>query len=312
MPPSDSPHETCLVERGHDHTFGQQHRKTGESRTRIVIVLTALMMVAEILAGLAFGSMALLADGLHMASHAVALAITAVAYYYARRHATDERFSFGTGKVNALGGYTGAVLLGIFAAFMAVESFRRFFQPVTIQFDQAILVATIGLVVNAVSAWVLGSGHHEHDEHGHHHHDHNLRSAYLHVLADALTSLAAIVALLAGKYFQLGWMDPAMGVLGGALVARWSVGLLRQSGRVLLDRQAPEDVRREVGRAVEEGSTDRVSDLHVWSIGPGIWAAEIVVLAEEPRPPEHYKERLPRGLGLVHVTVEVLPCVHGG
>jgi cation diffusion facilitator family transporter len=262
--------------------------------------------------------MALLADGLHMASHAVALLITAVAYAYARRHAHDERFSFGTGKVNALGGYTGAVLLAVFAAFMALESTRRFFEPVTIQFDQAILVAIIGLAVNALSAWILGTGHgdHGHGEHAHghdhhhHHHDHNLRSAYLHVLADAVTSLAAIVALLAGKYFGAGWMDPAMGIVGSLLVARWSWSLLKQTGHVLLDRQAPEATRERIREALESGHPERVSDLHVWSIGPGIWAAEIALLAEDPQPPETYKTRLSPDLGLVHVTVEVVPCVH--
>jgi cation diffusion facilitator family transporter len=315
-PPPD-PHETCVEERGHEHVFGQDVRREGERRTRIVIVLTAVTMVAEIVAGLVFGSMALLADGLHMASHAMALGISAFAYAYARRHAADVRFSFGTGKVNALAGYTGAVLLAVFALFMAVESIGRFFAPVTIHFDQAILVAVLGLAVNAVSAWILGGGHgHDHDHahahpHGHaHHHDHNLRSAYLHVLADALTSIAAILALLAGKFLGWGWMDPAMGIVGSLLIARWSVQLLRESSRTLLDRQAPEGLRESVRKAIEGDTTDRVMDLHLWSIGPGIWAAEIAVLAEAPEPPDAYKARLPDDLGIVHATMEVLPCAH--
>ena len=242
----------------HDHSFGQDRKKPGEARTVVVIAITAAMMVVEIMAGIAFGSMALLADGLHMASHAVALGISAFAYIYARRHAHDERYSFGTGKVNALGGFTGAVLLAVFAAMMACESVVRFIHPVNIAFNQAIFVAFLGLVVNGLSVFILGhsheSGHHhdgpEHEDEDacaieradHHHHDHNLRAAYFHVLADALTSLLAIFALLVGKYYGLIWMDPLMGIVGAALVAKWSLGLLRTTSSVLLDRQASEDI----------------------------------------------------------------------
>jgi len=219
---------------GHDHSFGQDVRRPGESRTLIVIGITAAMMVVEIAAGIAFGSMALLADGLHMGSHAAALTVTAVAYVYARRHAGDPRYSFGTGKVNALGGFSSAVLLAMFALLMVWESVHRFLNPVEIHFDRAILVAVIGLVVNGASALVLGTGHghghgdhhaddhdhaRDHGPHGHSHgHDHNLRAAYFHVLADALTSVLAIVALLAGKHLGLTWMDPAMGIVGAGLV----------------------------------------------------------------------------------------------
>src|SRR5262245_1975996 len=228
-------HEEALRRWRHDHSFGQERKRPGESRTLIVIAITAGMMVVEIAAGLVFGSMALLADGLHMASHAAALGINALAYVYARRHAHDDSYSFGTGKVNTLGGFTGAVLLAGFAFLMASESVQRLISPVTIAFNQAIFVAVLGLVVNGVSRLVLGHGHdhdeegtddddHEHPETPHHHRDHNLVSAYLHVLADALTSLLAIVALLAAKYLGLNFMDPLMGIVGAFLVARWSLG----------------------------------------------------------------------------------------
>jgi cation diffusion facilitator family transporter len=294
------------------HSFGQEQAKAGERRTMIVVVITAVMMVIEIISGIAFGSMALLADGLHMGSHAAALGLAAFAYVYARRHAKDARFSFGTGKVNSLAGFTGAIALAAFAVIMLVESVERFMNPVTIVFNQAILVAVVGFIVNGVSMVILGGHHgggdHGHD-HGHHHHhdreDHNLRSAYLHVLADALTSLLAIVALLAGKYFGAVWLDPVMGVLGAGLVIRWSVGLLRQSGRVLLDRQAPRHVRQAVVDAIEQQGRNRIYDLHVWTIGPGYYAVEICLETAHPMNPDDYRRLLPDDLGLAHVTVEV-------
>ncbi|MBC8872361.1 MAG: CDF family Co(II)/Ni(II) efflux transporter DmeF [Planctomycetes bacterium] len=316
-------HDQNLHAWQHDHSFGQDKKKPGEARTVVVIVLTAVTMVVEIAAGIAFGSMALLADGLHMASHAVALGISAFAYVYARRHAHDGRYSFGTGKVNALGGFTGAVLLGVFAAMMGWESVLRFIQPVDIAFNQAIVVAVLGLIVNGLSVFILGHSH-EHDEHeddsshdhadggamehadhDHHHHDHNLRAAYLHVLADALTSVLAIFALLAGKFYDLIWMDPLMGIIGGALVAKWSLGLLRTTGAVLLDRQASQHLQDSIQESIENNGTDRVSDLHVWSIGPGIYAVELAVVTHDPKPPNHYKRLLAAVKGLVHANVEV-------
>lgn len=306
----------------HDHAFGQDRVRPGERRTIAVVSITALMMVVEVFAGLAFGSMALLADGLHMASHAIALAITVAAYVYARRRAFDKRFSFGTGKVNALGGFTGALLLAGFAIGMAFESCRRIFEPVAIDFDRAMLVAALGLVVNAASALILGHGpdggsgaHPDHDGHPHHDRrahggsgaDHNLRSAYLHVMADALTSLLAIIALLAGKYMDARWLDPVMGIVGALLVARWSLRLLRETSAVLLDHQAPPHLREHVRRALEESEEEQVhvADLHVWSIGPGLHAAAIVVVAAEPRSPDHYRARIPASAGIAHATVEV-------
>ena len=295
----------------HSHSFGQDHKRPGESRTIIVIVVTAVMMVVEIITGVLFGSMALLADGLHMASHAAALSINAFAYIYARRHAHDKRFSFGTGKVNALGGFSGAVLLAVFAVMMAVESVVRLFNPVAIAFNQAILVAIIGLVVNGLSMFILdqkGGAHHGHD-HGdagdHHHHDHNLRSAYLHVLADALTSFLAIFALLTAKYVGLIWMDPLMGIVGAIMVSRWSIGLLVGTSHVLLDRQAPVDVQQKVVDGIQKNGDNRVVDLHLWTVGPDIYAAIVSVVTEIPKPPEYYKRLIPSEFKFVHVTVEV-------
>jgi len=280
------------------------------------------MMVVEIFAGLIYGSMALLADGLHMASHAVALSINAFAYVYARRHAHDERFSFGTGKVNTLGGYTGAVLLAGFALAMAVESIGRLVSPVEIAFNQAIFVAVLGLIVNGASVLILGHHHHPEDahdletdleehahyhEHHHHHHDHNLISAYLHVLADALTSLLAIFALLAAKYFGFIWADPLMGIVGAILVARWSLGLLHSTGVVLLDRQGPDDLREMVQRRIENEGGTRIVDLHLWAIGPKMYSAIVSIVADKPHEPDHYKELIPANSGIVHISIEVHP-----
>ncbi len=310
----------------HDHVFGQDQVQAGERRMRIVLGLTAVTMVAEIAAGIAFGSMALLADGLHMGSHAAAIGIAAFAYGFARRHARDQRFSFGTGKVNALAGFTGALMLAVFALLMAWESILRFFDPVPIAFGQAIPVAVLGLAVNIASVIILGGHHHHHHDdtghdhdHGHDHHrhhdhhrgadqDHNLRSAYLHVLADALTSVLAIVALLAGLYAGLDWLDPAMGIAGAILVANWSWGLLRQSGWVLLDRSAPDPLQTEIRAAIEGHTDERVTELHVWSIGPNRYAAIVSLATHQPKSPEHYKALLPRDRGLVHVSVEVHHC----
>jgi cation diffusion facilitator family transporter len=304
-------HHEQLDQWQHDHVFGQHLKRSGETRTLIVVALTLAMMVWEILAGIIYGSMALLADGLHMGSHAVALGIAAFAYTYARKNAGNARFSFGTGKVNALGGFTGAILLAVFASYMVIESVGRFIQPVDISFDGAILVAFIGLVVNGVSAWILGEEGHDHGHdhsHGHHNHDdHNRRAAYLHVLADALTSVLAIVALLAGKYAGWNWMDPMMGIIGAILVTRWSWYLLKDTSKVLLDEQH-QDMEEAVKQAVEDNDA-KVSDLHVWAIGPNIHAAIVSVVSHQPESPTVYKSRIQNQCqSLVHVTVEPLRC----
>ena len=298
----------------HEHVFGQDQVKAGERRTLLVVLLTAVMMLVEIAAGIAFGSMALLADGLHMASHAAALGISVFAYVYARRLARHPRYSFGTGKVNALAGFASAVLLVIFAAAMAWESIARLIDPIPIALDQALVVAVAGLLVNGASAWILAvpgrHGHHHHHGHHGHRHDHNLRAAYLHVLADALTSLLAIFALLAAKFFAATWLDPVMGVVGAALVTRWSLGLLRETSRVLLDAQLPGNATERLRAAIEAHGGDRIADLHLWSIGPGIQAAAIVVVSDAPRPPDHYRGLIPPDLHVVHATVEVQRCRH--
>jgi len=297
----------------HEHVFGQDQVRPGERRTLWVIAITATMMVVEITTGLAYGSMALLADGLHMGSHTAALGITTIAYVYTRRCATDSRFCFGSGKVNAFAGYTSAVLLALFALLMAWESVNRLFNPVEIAFNQAIVVAVIGLVVNGVSMIMLG-GHHDHghdhshaesQHHSHHHEDHNLRAAYLHVLADALTSLLAIFALLAGKFLGLNWMDPAMGIVGATLVAKWSLGLIRSTSGILLDHQAPGAILEATRAAIEGIDGNHVTDLHIWSIGPGIYSATMAIVSDTPGTPEYYKGLIPKDLGIVHTTVEV-------
>jgi cation diffusion facilitator family transporter len=300
----------------HDHIFGQDRVRPGERRTLWVIAITATMMVVEIATGLAYGSMALLADGLHMGSHAAALSIATIAYIYTRRCAADSRFCFGTGKVNAFAGYTSAVLLALFALLMAGESVNRLFNPVDIGFNQAIAVAVLGLIVNGASMIVLGGHHdHDHEHHGDHHHhhghtDHNLRAAYLHVLADALTSVLAIVALLAGKYLGLNWMDPVMGIVGAILVARWSLGLMRDTSGILLDHQAPAHVLEQTRAAIESIDNNQITDLHIWSIGPGIYSATLTVVSDAPRSPEFYKSRIPKHLGIVHAIIEVHESRH--
>lgn len=291
-----------------ERIFGQDRIKSGEKRTLLVLLLTAVTMAVEITAGMWFGSMALLADGLHMGSHAVAMAVSVFAYYYARRHAGDQRFSFGTGKVNSLAAFASAVLLAAFAAIMVSESGIRLINPVSIEFNNALVVAFLGLIVNGASMLLLGHGHdddeHEH-EHHHHKHDHNLRSAYLHVLADALTSLFAIFALLAGKYFGAVWMDPFMGIVGAILVIRWSIGLLRESSTVLLDKQLPDSLLINLRDAIESTTRDRISDLHIWRIGPGINAAEFVIRSTDPKTPDEYRQCIPHDLQIVHAAIEI-------
>lgn len=295
----------------HDHVFNQDQQRAGEKRTLLIVVLTAVMMVVEITAGLIYGSMALLADGLHMASHATALGITVFAYVISRRLASDRRFAFGVGKINSLAGFASAVMLLGFALVMVIESTDRLINPLSIAFDQALIVAVVGLLVNGVSAWVLISTPHEHghthgnEHHDHHGHDHNLRAAYLHVLADAVTSLLAIVALLAGKYAGAGWLDPIMGIVGAALVTHWSYGLIKETSRVLLDNQAEGDHLAKLLAAIETPSSDRVTDLHIWSIGHGIFAAEIAIVSENPKTPDYYKSLIPSELKIVHATAEV-------
>jgi cation diffusion facilitator family transporter len=303
----------------HSHVF-DLHNPVAERRTRQVMWLTAAMMVVEIVAGTVFGSMALLADGWHMSSHALALGVSAGAYALARRHAKDPRFAFGTWKIEVLGGYTSAVFLLGVAAYMGFESVTRLVNPSPIRFDEAIPVAVIGLAVNIVSAWLLSTGahHHEHHDaasgHGHnhapheHHHDLNLRSAYLHVIADAATSVLAIAALVGGRYFGASWLDPVMGIVGTVLVGRWAIGLLRDTGRVLLDAEMDAPVVAEVREAVSALAEPAIlRDLHVWRVGKGKYACIVSIETDAEFAAVEVRRQLAAHDELVHVTVEVTP-----
>ena len=297
----------------HAHHFDSVNER-GERNTRRVIALTLAMMVIEIVAGLSFGSMALLADGWHMGTHAFALGISAFAYVYARRNRSNPAYSFGTGKVGVLGGYTSAVVLAVVALIMAVESVSRLITPNPIQFGEAILVAAVGLVVNLASALLLKE-HHAHDHHHHEHadgetehHDHNLRAAYLHVVADAMTSVFAIVALLAGKSLGWVWMDPVMGVVGSLVIGKWSYGLLRDTSRILLDSGTSQDRKSAIKAAIEADADNRVTDLHLWRVSSLHLAAIITVVTHLPRPVEHYKSLLEDFTDISHLTIEVIAC----
>jgi cation diffusion facilitator family transporter len=301
----------------HDHNYLTAQHSHAERNTWRVIVLTAVMMVVEIVAGTMLGSMALLADGWHMASHVSALGISAFAYAYARRHAANARYSFGTWKVGVLGGFSSAIVLGVIAVLIAWESLGRFAEPLAIDFDDAILVACIGLAVNLVSAWMLDVPHDHGQEHDHAealpargavHHDHNLRAAYMHVVADALTSVFAIAALLTGKYLGWVWMDPLMGVVGACIIARWSWGLVRDTSRVLLDGDVEPELAESLRRRIERHADNKIVDLHLWRVGPQQLSVIISLVTHDPLPPEHYKQLLDGVVDLSHVTVEVNRC----
>lgn len=292
----------------HDHHFGVIARGA-ERRTRSVVLITAVMMVIEIAAGTIYGSMALLADGWHMATHVAAFGITLSAYQYARRHARSPRFSFGTGKVSVLGGFASAVALAIVALYMGVESLSRFFNPHEIHYREAIVVAVAGLAVNVVCGVIL----HERDDHADHAHahahaDHNLRAAYFHVLADALTSVLAIAALTAGKYSGWVWLDPLIGLVGAGVITRWALGLLRETSSVLLDANVDGVTRERVRDALQRDGETLVSDLHLWHVGAGHVSASISLVTAHPREPSYYKALLSQIPGLSHVLIEVNAC----
>lgn len=304
-------HNHSLAAWQHEHVFLGERHESNERRTWFVVALTAAMMVAEIAGGHLFGSMALVADGWHMSTHASALAIGALAYRYARRHARDPRFAFGTGKLGELAAFSSAVILAIVALVIGYESAIRLVNPVPIHFSEATVVAVVGLAVNLVSAWLLFSrDHHAHphdDVDHHHHHDSNLRAAYIHVLADALTSVLAIVALVAGSVFGWVWLDPVIGIVGALVIAQWSWGLVRNAGAVLVDAVPNRKLALAIRERLEvEG--DCVSDLHLWRLGPGHYGLIVALVSDRPQPPAFYKERLARLAGLSHVTVEVHPC----
>jgi cation diffusion facilitator family transporter len=280
----------------HDHVYLGEHHDRNARRTWWVVGLTLAMMIGEIAAGTLFGSMALLADGWHMATHAGALGIAGLAYAYARRHARNARFSFGTGKVGDLAGFASALIMAVAAVLIAVESVQRVFLPVTIEFIDAIAVAVLGLAVNLVSAMLLDSGR-GHD------HDHNLRAAYLHVLADAVTSIAAIAALVLGRWLGWAWLDPVIGLAGAMVIARWALGMMRDTGAVLLDAAGDPALARAVRAAIEVGD-EKVNDLHLWRVGPGRHAAIVSLTTTVPLEPDAYKLRLAHLPQIVHVSVE--------
>jgi len=306
-------HAHALDKWRRNHDFSGDLRAS-ERATWQVLALTAVTMVAEIAAGVAYGSMALFADGWHMATHVAAFGVTLAAYRYARRHAHDPRFSFGTGKVTTLGGFASAVGLTVVALMMALESTLRLFDPKVIRFDEALVVAAFGLAVNVVCGVLLlrGARGHQHADHGHRHaagaHDHNLRAAYLHVLTDALTSVLAIAALLAGKYAGLGWLDPLIGWAGALVIGRWSWTLMHTTGHILLDGTADPATRAAIVHAIEADADNRVADLHVWEVGGGQFAVEISLVTHHPRQPAHYKSLLAHLPRLAHVMVEVNEC----
>lgn len=317
---------TAVAESAHDHFFLGSDHERNERKVWLVIALTASMMLVEIIAGTLYGSMALVADGWHMSTHAGAMLITALAYRFARKHVRNRRFTFGTGKLGDLAGFASAVILALIALLIAYESVVRLTQPIPIDFNQAIVVAAVGLVINVVCAWLLKDDHAHHGHHhGHHQHDsergdncghddhhapgmsrdNNLRAAYIHVLADALTSVLAIVALLVGSSYGWLWADPLMGVVGALVIARWSWGLIRDSGSVLLDASAEgEEVQLEIREAMAPTGS-KVTDLHVWQVGPGHFAVIVSLTAPEPKEPSHYKALMAQIHELSHVTVEI-------
>ncbi|MGY6274756.1 CDF family Co(II)/Ni(II) efflux transporter DmeF [Methylomonas sp. MgM2] len=294
----------------HSHDFARINRK-GESRTKWVLLLTFTTMLVEIVAGTRFHSMALLADGWHMATHVLAFMIAIFAYRYSRIHQEDQTFAFSPAKVSVLGGFASSVALAVVAFMMMAESAERLIAPQTIQFDEAILVAEIGLLVNLLSALLLSDHHHhdhahDHDDHhDHHHHDHNLRAAYLHVVADALTSILAIVALLAGKYYGWNWLDSVMGFVGALVILSWAWGLIRETSPVLLDQGIDEHYLQAIQHTLEDEGDCRVSDIHIWRVSPSHHAAIIVLVTRTPMPPDYYKALLANFLHLDHITVEV-------
>jgi cation diffusion facilitator family transporter len=311
----------------HSHKFIDEF-ELAEKSTRRVLMLTIVMMIVEIVGGLKLHSMALFADGCHMGTHVTAFLIAAAAYFFTRRHANDPQFSFGTGKVAVLGAFSSAIILAAIGVYMVVESIDRLMHPVHINYVEAIIVACVGLVVNIVSALMLHGAHshghshgHEHHAHDHphdhehgdgHHHDLNLRAAYIHVIADAVTSVLAIIALLGGNFFGWQWLDPAMGIVGAAVIAQWAYSLVRQTNIILLDKEPRDsDLNQEIHKAIESDGDSKIADLHIWQVGMHKFAAIISVVAHQPKTVSAYKEMLQQHEELVHVSIEVQRCCAG-
>lgn len=316
----------------HEHDFAIINKK-GERRTKMVLVLTFFTMLAEISAGILFGSMALLADGWHMATHVAAFMITLVAYRYSRLHRHDETFAFSSAKVGLLGSFASAIALGMVALIMQLEAIQRLFLPQTIHFNEAIGVACFGLGINLVSALLLGQHdhHHDHREHTHshdqapmykhaqhqhihkikqhhEHHDHNLKAAYLHVIADAFTSILAIAALLAGKYYGYNWLDPVIAMVGSLVIAQWSYTLIKESAPILLDESIDIDYKIAIVTQLESDADNKISDIHIWPIGANHYALIVALVTDTPKQPDYYKELLSKFNKLKHITIEVNHC----
>lgn len=299
---------TILNQWQHTHVFDEGNPLT-EQRTKWAVLLTVVMMVAEIIGGYVFNSMALLADGWHMSSHALALGLSLLAYVAARAFAKDSRFTFGTWKIEVLASYTSAILLLLVAGLMLFQSVERLIFPSTIHYNEAIIIAIVGLLVNLICAWLLKDGHTHHHgghEHHHHHHDLNLRSAYIHVVTDAATSVLAIIALIMGKLWGAAWLDPVMGIVGGILVAVWAYGLIRDSSRVLLDAEMHAPVVAEIREIIQTNPIKAdISDLHVWRVGKGKYACILGLATEAECSPDYFRDQLSVHEELVHITVEV-------
>lgn len=303
-------HYQTLEKWQHSHDFLTQDKNSGEKRTWIVLGFTFITMIAEIIAGTTFGSMALLADGWHMATHVGAFCITLLTYHYARVNAHNPKYTFGTGKVTVLGGFASAIALSVIALITGIESIVRLFDPQEIQFNQAIYVAILGLIVNMMSAFLLQE-HDNHDhEHSHHHHDHNLRAAYFHVLADALTSIFAIIALLTAKQWGWIWMDAVMGLAATLVIGKWAWGLIGDTGTILLDGTVNQKTKLKIVDIIESDADNRIVDLHFWNISENHFSATISIVTHHPQPPEYYKNLLKNIKDLAHVLIEVNICDH--
>ena len=295
----------------HQHNFTSVNDQNVK-RTWYVLVITVITMIIEVIAGTVYGSMALLADGWHMGTHAAAFCITLFTYSYARKHASSNKFSFGVGKVGVLGGYTSAIALGIVAIIMLAESIHRLLSPIEIQFNQSILVAIIGLIVNIASMFILGHEHHDHDHHSHKHdhhsgHDHNLKAAYFHVLADALTSVLAICALLVGKFLGWYWLDPIMGVVGAVIITKWALGLMKQTSPILLDENIDKEYQLKIINTIDDEHT-KVTDIHIWKISADHYSASIALCTTTDANVETFKHSLNQFDKLSHLTIEVNYC----
>ncbi len=292
----------------HSHNFAFGHEAESERRTFWVMLLTAAMTMIEITAGWFFKSIALFADGWHMSTHALALGIGYFAYRYARLHAKNNNYTFGTGKIHALGSYSSALILAFVALFVFGQSLWGFFNPEVIAYNEAIPVAIVALCVNLLSIKLLhvGHDHHDHDGHGHEH-DHNMKAAFAHVVVDAMTSVLAIIALVAGKYWHWTWMDPLVGIIGAVIIAQWAYALLKNAMQMLLDRQPTNTLMADIKSKIESDGDSQIADLHLWQVAPGRNAAIISIVSHQQRQPDDYKLRL-SGLGLAHITVELNKC----